>query len=78
MPLSTKKKHLGDNLGNEGSVFQDLDRVILDEARMQQTHIRSIQTQNFLENLIITHSFKVYKTEMKKVLQKIENIYGSV
>jgi hypothetical protein len=24
---------------NEGSVFQDPDRVILDETRMQQTHI---------------------------------------
>jgi hypothetical protein len=29
------------------------DRVILDEARMQQTHIRSIQNQYFIENLVI-------------------------
>jgi hypothetical protein len=38
------------HLGNEGSVFQDLDRVILDEARMQQTHKRSIQDHNFIED----------------------------
>jgi hypothetical protein len=38
------------DLRNEGSVFQDLDQVILDEARMQQTRIRSIQNHNFIEN----------------------------
>jgi hypothetical protein len=32
------------HLRNEGSVFQDPDQVILDEARMQQTHIQRIQT----------------------------------
>jgi hypothetical protein len=52
--------------------------VTLVEVRMQQTHIRSIQTQNFIENLVITHWFKVYKIEKKKVLQKIEHICGSV
>jgi hypothetical protein len=52
--------------------------VTLDEVRMQQTHIRSIQTQNFIENLVIRHWFKVYKIEKKKVLQKIEHICGSV
>jgi hypothetical protein len=33
-------KHVtGNEDRNEGFVFQDSDRVILDEARMQQTHI---------------------------------------
>jgi hypothetical protein len=38
------------HLKNEGSIFQDSDRVILNKARMKQTHIRSIQNQNFIEN----------------------------
>jgi hypothetical protein len=33
-----------------GSVFQDPYRVILDEARMRQTHIQSIQNHNFIED----------------------------
>jgi hypothetical protein len=37
------------HLKNEGSVLQDLDRVIFDEARMQETHIQSIQNHNFIE-----------------------------
>jgi hypothetical protein len=36
------------HLRNEGFIFQDPDRVILDEARMQQTHIRSIQNHNYI------------------------------
>jgi hypothetical protein len=30
-------------------VFLDPDRVTLSEARMQQTHIRSIQNHNFIK-----------------------------
>jgi hypothetical protein len=52
--------------------------VILDEARMQQTHIRSTQNQDFIENLVITLEFKDYKIEIQKILQKIEHIYGSI
>jgi hypothetical protein len=33
-----------------GSIFQDPDRVILDEARMRQTYIQSIQNHNFIED----------------------------
>jgi hypothetical protein len=30
------------HLRNEGSILQDPDRVILNKARMQQTHVRII------------------------------------
>jgi hypothetical protein len=38
------------HIRNEGSIFQDPARVILNEARMQQTHIRNKQNQDFNEN----------------------------
>jgi hypothetical protein len=38
------------HLRNEGSILENLDRVIVDEARMQQTHIRNIQNYNFIDN----------------------------
>jgi hypothetical protein len=43
-----------------------------------QTHIRSIQNHNFIENYIITLYFKDYKDEKQKVLQKIEHVCGKV
>jgi hypothetical protein len=45
---------------------------------MQQTHIRSIQNQDFIENLVTTLEIKDYKIEIQKILQKIEHIYGSI
>jgi hypothetical protein len=52
--------------------------MILDEARMQQTHIRSIQNHNFIENLVIALYFKDYKDEKHKVFQNIEYVWGSI
>jgi hypothetical protein len=52
--------------------------VILDEVRMQQTHVRRIQNYNFIEILLITLYFNDYKVKKQKVLQKIELICGSV
>jgi hypothetical protein len=44
----------GHQLRTKEFIFQDPDQVILDEARMQETHIRSIQNQNFIKKSYYT------------------------
>jgi hypothetical protein len=66
------------HLRNEGSVFQDPDRVILDKARMQQTHIRSIENNNFIENWsYYTLVWRLQGWEAEGA-SKIEHLCGSV
>jgi hypothetical protein len=68
---------LQNHLRNEGSIFQDLDQGILDEARMHKHTYKAYKDKIKVEN-IITALFKDFKIRKQKVLQKIEQVYGSV
>jgi hypothetical protein len=59
------------------SVFQDLDRGILDEARIRKHTYEAHKDKIKVEN-IITTLFKDFKIRKQKVLQKIEHVCGSV
>jgi hypothetical protein len=58
------------HLRNEGSIFQDSDRGILDEARMHK-HTYEAHKDNVKEENIIIALFKDFKITKQKVLQKI-------
>jgi hypothetical protein len=65
------------HLKNEGSVFQDRDQRILDEARMHKHTYEAYKDKIKVENIIIA-LFKDFKIRKWKVLQKIEHICGNV
>jgi hypothetical protein len=48
--------------------------VSLDEARIKQTHIRSIQRYEQSRNCVITTWFKCYKIRKWKMLQRIVHL----
>jgi hypothetical protein len=60
-----------------GSIFQDPDRVILNETRMRKHTYKAYKDKFIVEN-IITALFKDYKIRKQKVLQKIEQVCGSI
>jgi hypothetical protein len=60
-----------------GSIFQDPDRVILNETRMRKHTYKAYKDKFRVEN-IITALFKDYKIRKQKVLQKIEQVCGSI
>jgi hypothetical protein len=65
------------HLRNEGSVFQNLDQGILDEARIRKHTFEAYKDKIKVENIIIA-LFKDYKIRKQKVLQKIEHICRSI
>jgi hypothetical protein len=65
------------HLRNEGSVFQNLDRGILDEARIRKHTFEAYKDKIKVENIIIA-LFKDYKIRKQKVLQKIEHVCRSI